>query len=241
MSSLELFNFQRIKKARKKRIEDCENHKVWLGQLKKLILQFLDNKTTLLEVGCAKGDAYNFFKEFNITYTGIDCDADYINRAKEKHLDTIGTSFINHDISIAPLPSAAQIVVCSSTLEFLPSLFPALQHITDSCSKILVLRTFLGIEEKITNICSGQLTGPYPQGKTKNINQYAFKDILGFLAKEGFKTNILCDEATFSVPQNLSGVSRNYYIVYSKKQKNPKNLEMDDTLFTQNCSIRDLF
>lgn len=198
----------------RRRLEEPE--RIWLKQVRNLLLPSLYVGVTMLDIGCATGYAYNSFERFGVTYTGLDAEEEYLKIARDWFVNIrsdVSVKFIHHDISLYKIPTAARIVICSATLEHCPNLMPALRNIVDATSGILVLRTFLGDIESIYSVPSP--IARYKKKHRKYYNQYSFKDVLGYLEGKGFKTLVYCDEYTDSMPRYLDGVVRTFYIVYA--------------------------
>ena len=58
---------------------------------------------------------------------------------------------------------------------------------------------------------------PRRKNPRKHTNQYAFKDVLGYIESRGFKTRTYRDQYTDSIPQYVDGAVRTFCVVYSEK------------------------
>lgn len=190
----------------------------WLQQFRTILTPHLQPGTTMLDVGCAVGYAYNSFRDFGISYTGIDVEPEYLKIAGEWFSDAPDVAFLEHDIVSAPPPRTASIVFCSAILEHCPSLQPALGHLADAAEQILLLRTFLANDERLEAVPSR--VAAYRATHQKYTNQYSFHDVLSFLDRRGFKTTVYRDEYTSSIPQfiEIDSVVRTFYVVHAEKR-----------------------
>jgi SAM-dependent methyltransferase len=186
----------------------------WLQQFSKMLRPLMRPGITLLDVGCGSGYAYETFKEYGVIYTGLDWEPEYLKIGQEHFAGCPEVSFIRHDLTVAPPSRTAKIVICSATLEHCPTLMPALQHLVDATEEILLLRTFLGPDEHIHSIPS-----PVPEFREihKQTNQYAFKDVLGYIESRSFRTRVYRDEYTDSMPQYVDRAMRTFYVVMAEK------------------------
>ncbi len=183
----------------------------WLQQFRDVLRPQLREGASLLDVGCATGYAYRAFEGFGISYTGLEFESAYLEIAREWFAEADGVEFIEHDIVEAPPPKAADIVISSAMLEHLPGQMPALKHLADGARKTFLLRTFIGESEQIHSIPSP--VSEYRATHFKYNNQYSFSAVLGYLEGRGFRTRVLRDRYTGSVPQWVDGVVRTFYVV----------------------------
>jgi SAM-dependent methyltransferase len=186
----------------------------WLQQFFTMLKPHVRPGVNLLDVGCGSGYAYDSFKELGVIYTGLDWEPEYLKIAREHFAGCPEVSFLQHDIVAAPPQKTAHLVICSATLEHCPTLMPALQHLVDATEEILLLRTFLGQVEHIHSIPS-----PVPEFREihKHTNQYAFKDVLGYIESRSFRTRVYRDEYTDSMPQYVDRAMRTFYVVKAEK------------------------
>ena len=183
----------------------------WLGQFRDILRPQLRQGVSMLDVGCATGYAYRSFEGFGIAYTGLEFESAYLEIAREWFAAAEGVEFFAHDITAASPPNAADIVISSAMLEHLSTSMPALKHLADGALKTVLLRTFLGEDEQIHSIPS-----PVPDYRATHLkynNQYRFSAVLGYLESRGFRTRVLRDRYTGSVPQWVDGVVRTFYVV----------------------------
>jgi SAM-dependent methyltransferase len=187
---------------------------VWLQQFCTMLGPHLRPGVRLLDVGCGSGYAYDAFKRFGVIYTGLDWEPEYLKIGEEHFAGTPEVTFLQHDIAAAPSPRKADLVICSATLEHCPTLLPALKYLVDATQEVLLLRTFLGPNEDIYSIPS-QVPGF--SEIHKQTNQYAFKDVLGYIESQCFRTRVYRDEYTDSMPQYVDRAMRTFYVVKAER------------------------
>lgn len=193
----------------------------WLKQCRKILQPNLHQGTTLLDIGCATGYAYNTFKDLDIAYTGLDIEQKYLDIASQYFGSTeANVKFIRHDIANSPSPVMADVVICSAILEHCPSLLPALDNLINATKQILILRTFLGETEHIH--CIPSPVAKYRKTHRKYTNQYSLKEVLTHIEASKFQTRVYRDEYTDSMPQLVDGAIRTFYIIYADI-KQPQN------------------
>jgi len=196
----------------KRRLRGEFEELVWPRQVRDLVRPHLREGTTILEVGCCVGTAYRAFEATGVKYIGLDYEPKYLRIAKKWYQDNPDVSFIEHDITKGPSPQVADIVICSAMLEHCSGFQLALRYMTDAVKRFIILRTFLGEKEDIAyNIASNK--------ELAYVNQYAFQDILGYLAGRGFAVTVHRDRYTQSIPQLQNGVIRTFYIVFGETAK----------------------
>ncbi|KAF0135217.1 MAG: hypothetical protein FD145_43 [Candidatus Saganbacteria bacterium] len=198
-----------------KRLKGEYPERAFLKQFREILQERLKPGSSMLDIGCATGYAYNSFKNSGITYTGLDIEEEYIRIASEYFRDNPQVNFIQHDTAMSASPKIADIVICSATLEHCSGLMPTLKHLTDAARHHILLRTFLGEREEIYSISSP--ISQYEKTHKKYYNQYSFKNVLSYLNQRGFKVRVCRDEFTDSMPQFLDGVIRTFFIIYATK------------------------
>ena len=203
---------------------------VWLRQFRRLLKPYLRLGATMIDVGCATGYAYESFRRYGITYTGIDFNPARIAVAQDWFGADRNARFFVRDIK-EPLPWTADIVICDATLEHIPlGLQPALRNIADAADKVLLLRAFLGDEEILE--WADEMAMP-PRVGGSPINQFAFRDVLGYLESKGFATKVYRCDYSDSMPMWKHGFVRTYYVVMAVRRQN-------DDQSSQNCAGSDV-
>jgi len=196
--------------AMKKRLRGEAEELAWPRQVRDLLRPYLKKDVRLLEAGCCVGTAYRAFEGTGVSYIGVDNEPKYLAVAEAWYADNPNVGFLYCDFAKWRLPLMVDIVICSAALEHCLGFQPALRHLADATRKVLVLRTFLGAEEEIAY----NLTD---SGERFYTNQYAFRDVLGYLAGKGFAVNVHRDRYTDSIPQLQNGVVRTFYIVFAER------------------------
>lgn len=192
----------------------------WLQQVRDVLTPDLTAGASILDVGCGTGYAYRSFERFGVSYCGIDIEERFLAIARDWFRDNPAVSFGQHDITRAPSPVSADVVICSATLEHAPALMPSLEHLAQAAGKVLVLRTFLGEDEELV-----RLPSPVPEFRDtmfKHSNQYAFGDVLRALHDLGFTIRVQPDRYTQSMPELVDGLVRRFYVVVARRPADPK-------------------
>jgi SAM-dependent methyltransferase len=188
---------------------------VWIKQCRRIVEPIIARRATILDVGCGVGYLYNYFRDIEPVYFGIDGESRLLDIGKEYYASEANVRFLEHDISEAPIPpgfcSKADLVVCSATVEHLPSAFPALEYMGASASKVLYLRTFLGETSQLYSIPSS--VSEFAKEYRKHVNRYAFDDIFRYLGEQGYRVKVYRDEYTDSMPYLIDGAVRTFYVI----------------------------
>ncbi|MDI6777353.1 MAG: class I SAM-dependent methyltransferase [Syntrophales bacterium] len=187
---------------------------VWIKQCRRIVEPIIGRRATILDVGCGVGYLYKYFKDLEPVYFGIDGENRLLEIGREYYASDADVHFLEHDISESPIPPdfcpKADLVVCSATVEHLPSAFPALDYMVASASKVLYLRTFLGETSQLYSIESP--VSEFADQYRKHVNQYAFDDIFRHLGEQGFRVKAYRDEYTDSMPYLIDGAVRTFYV-----------------------------
>ncbi|MEI8011096.1 MAG: methyltransferase domain-containing protein [Candidatus Omnitrophota bacterium] len=166
----------------------------------------------LNDIGCNVGQFYKGIREkgINIDYAGYDIEAVYLEKARLLFPDE-AARFHYLDI-VKSVPREADISVISATLEHVDDHIIALDNILKTSKKQVILRTFLG-ERDIRAIFKKELAESYYY-----INQFDFTGLLERFDRHGFRTEVLRDVYTDSMPKYLGqGVLRTQFVINGKK------------------------
>ena len=192
---------------------------IWIKQFRKVILPYLSESTTILDLGCGSGYLYKYFHDLNINYIGIDGEERLLNIGKSHFKDNKKVKFYLHDIQ-EKFPDyfheKVDITVCSATLEHLPNIYPTIEYISKLTNKYLYIRTFLGETSQLYSQPSP--VAEYSKQFRKHINQYSFDDLFYYLREFGFNVKVLRDEYTDSMPYDVNGVCRCMYILFAENK-----------------------
>ena len=188
----------------------------WVEQFLDIIEANIDLKrqNTINDIGCNVGQFWKGLarRKLKIKYRGFDIEPVYLKAAKSIFPEAKNCFYL---VDIArKVPPRADISVVSATLEHLEFLFPGLDHILKSTTKLLLLRTFLAeYRDKTIFIKKNAKTYYY-------INAYSFSEIAEYLEKYGFKTEIVRDRYTDSLPKYLGQkIVRTQYVVIGRKNE----------------------
>jgi trans-aconitate methyltransferase len=192
-----------------------DEYLTWVEQFLDIIEANIDLKKTkhLNDVGCNIGQFWKGLarRKLRIKYRGFDIEPLYLKTAKSIFPE-VKELFYFLDIT-RKVPPRADISVVSATLEHLEFLFPGLDHIFKSTTKQLLLRTFLA-ENRDKSIFMKENAKTFYY-----INSYSFSEISEYLEKYGFKTEIVRDRYTDSLPKYLGrGIVRTQYVVIGRKK-----------------------
>jgi len=193
-----------------------EDYLVWVEQFLDIIEANIDsqNANTLNDIGCNVGQFWKGLKRrnLNIQYRGYDIEPIYIQTAKSIFPE------INNFLYLINItkekPKHTDISVTSAILEHLESLSPGLDNILETTDKLIILRTFMSeSNEKFEFIKENEKI-------LYCINQYSFIKVLSLFEKYGFKTNVIRDRYTDSLPKYLGqDILRTQYIIVGKKNE----------------------
>ncbi len=186
----------------------------WVEQFLDIIETNIDLKkqNTLNDIGCNVGQFWKGLarRKLGIKYRGFDIEPTYLKAAKSI-FPQAGNCFHFLDITRKE-PPRADISVVSATLEHLEFLFPGLNYILKSTTKLLLLRTFLA-EHNDKSIFMKEGAETY-----YHINAYSFSEILEYLGRNGFKAEVVRDRYTDSMPKYLGqGIVRTHYVIIGRK------------------------
>lgn len=194
-----------------------DEYLVWVEQFLDIIGEHYDSlgggRVRLNDIGCCVGQFWKGLKRrrFDIEYCGIDIESKYISTAL-KIFPELRDHLTQMDIT-REIPDDSQITVVSATLEHLPFLYPALDHILKTTEKLVLIRTFLGEHASKSILMKEGASSPY------YVNQYSFCEILESFELHDFEAKIVRDVYTDSMPKYLGqGIVRTQYLVVGNKK-----------------------
>lgn len=176
------------------------------------IIQPIAATGTLNDIGAGMG----FFLEsmarrtsIGLDYRGFDESQRYVDKAREVH----GLNcFHRLDIS-NEMPSRATITVVNALLEHIDPYMQALSNILYTTDRMVLLRTFLGPEQRFQRYHKPNAKVGYP------INQYTFDEILNCFDAHGFHAITARDRHTDSMPLLIApGIVRSFYVVIGSRR-----------------------
>ncbi|MBF0103976.1 MAG: hypothetical protein HQM16_01505 [Deltaproteobacteria bacterium] len=182
----------------------------WVEQFLDIIEGHIERDKTysLNDVGCNLGQFWKGLKRRNlgIDYQGYDIEQIYLDKAQEVFPELKGKTAL-HDVTQTK-PRESDISVMSAIVEHFADFSPGLDHVLAQSKKLVIVRTFLGDAEIKIKFLQKGAEIPYP------INQYKFLDVLELFDQYGFKTKVLRDRATDSMPKLVErGILRTQYVV----------------------------
>lgn len=186
----------------------------WVEQFLDILEEFdLENKR-INDVGC---NLLQFYKGMDkrklpLQYYGYDIERQYLDLARD-FFPQVKDRLQKVNI-VEERPQVANFSVVSAMLEHLPSLSPGLDNILQSTREVIVLRTFLGEEAKTQKVFAEESKEKYW------VNQYSFENILNLFDKYGFKSVVLRDRFTDSMPKLIfKNLVRTQYVIRGVKVK----------------------
>ena len=168
-------------------------------------------KLQLNDIGCNLGQFWKGLKTRNsqIDYTGFDIEEIYLENAR-KIFPEKKEFFLLLDVT-KEKPDLADITVVSATLEHFDDFAGILSNLLQTTSKMFILRSFMGDRSEKAIFVKDQ-SGYY------YINQYSFREILELFDKHGYKTTVVRDRYTDSMPKYIGkGIVRTQYIIVGEK------------------------
>lgn len=186
----------------------------WCDQVCNLLWHYKFSKSSIKDIGCNTFQLYKSLKFFNFKgkYYGYDIDQKFIDIGLKyfPELKKFYKCANAEDIKLRK----TEVSVVSATLEHVDNPKKILKNIINSTSKIIILRTFFGLNKQKT-IEYKKTKKPY------YINRFSFHEINNFFRKNKFSTSFILDEATnFSTKQlivNKSKATRNMFILVANK------------------------
>lgn len=185
----------------------------WVEQFLDIIEERCDTnlKLQLNDIGCNLGQFWKGLKTRNsqIDYTGFDIEEIYLENAR-KIFPEKKEFFLLLDVT-KEKPDLADITVVSATLEHFDDFAGILSNLLQTTSKMFILRSFMGDRSEKAIFVKDQ-SGYY------YINQYSFREILELFDKHGYKTTVVRDRYTDSMPKYIGkGIVRTQYIIVGEK------------------------
>ena len=123
-------------------------------QLVRLVSEIYKPGMTVLDVGCNAGHYLRGLRriDLQLSYSGVDACATYIDQAKEIFVDDPYTRFEVRDVFNPLFPDDPfDIVFCCNVLQHLPDFRPPVRNMLDSTKKTCIVRMLLG--EYTTIVC----------------------------------------------------------------------------------------
>lgn len=192
-----------------------EEYLTWVEQFLDIIEEHYKSWEGVLlnDIGCNVGQFWKGLKRrklHDVEYRGYDIEQKYLDAALnifpelDNHIEL-------HDIT-EHLPRQCQVSVVSATLEHLEFLSPALDNILQTTESLILIRTFCGEHGDKSLFMKEKAQVPY------YINQYSFVELLEYSAKYGFRTKVIRDRYTDSMPKYLGqGIVRTKYVIIGKR------------------------
>ena len=194
-------------------IKRMESDKIltWVEQFLDIISDRNMVNSSLNDIGCQVGQFWKgvLSRKYQIDYNGYDIEPIYLEKAKEL-FPGIKDRFQKLDISSSK-PNPADITIISASLEHVESYEKAIENLVTSTKKLIIIRTFLGEKDESGYYHRSEDIEPFI------IHQFSFKNILKKLEEAGFKTKIVRDKYTDSMPRILDGMIRTFYIIVGEK------------------------
>lgn len=204
-------------------------------QAAELIKPHISKNTRLLDVGCASGQSWLTFKEFDLEYFGID---DYQIAIQIGKVYLAKQGLPPENLRVLNLDSLSKqesydIVTCLFKFRYFPSFHKPLEIMARAANKLLVIRgTFESIREE--RFLPDVLLESGYQSTFANFNIYAKSEIESFLEKEGFKVNWIRDSRQHELfsgkPEVVGGIPFFYEFLVAEriKEKLDENERLGD-------------
>lgn len=163
-------------------------------QASDLLKPYLDINCTVLDIGCAAGQAGLTLRELGVDYFGID-DYQLAVQIGKAYLSSLSLPAQNlRNINIEQLPKAERysFVICLHKFRYFSSYQLPLEIMARATEKILLIRGTFGIE-RIERYLPDVLLEPGFQAMHASFNIYSKTEIEKFLKREGFKITWIPD------------------------------------------------
>jgi hypothetical protein len=187
----------------------------WVEQVLDLIEENLgvDFEGTVNDIGCNVGHFYKGLKrrDLRLEYRGYDVEQIYLDEAVKIFAELDGNLSLLDITAQAPPP--ADVAVMSATLEHLEHPRPALDHLLEGATRLVVLRTFLG---EVPLRAVQQIAGA---PNHYFAHQYSFQEVLDGFAEHDFWPVVVRDRHTDSMPIYMTnGIIRAHHLVVGTKR-----------------------
>jgi len=171
-----------------------KNWEVWDYQADKLpidgrhrgimrkITSFIPDNCSLLDVGCGHGYLYEYVKDKNVKYLGIDTSVKMLQIAKERYLET---TFLYGDIFSINL-EPRDFVIAIDVLIHLPEIEIPIRNLWEATKSTMIFTLKLAEKPKIYKRNTNRTVKgivKFPEGKHLIIRWDTIGNILGILTK----------------------------------------------------------
>ena len=167
------------------------------------IQSLIDANSSLVDVCCGDCKIYEFLKDKNISYKGLDFNSTFVKEANKK-----GIRVQQCNVHKDEIPSADYVLMQASLYQFIPHQGEVLQKLFNAAKKYLIIaepvKNHADSKWKIVSFIAKQLNNPGDGIKTARFNINTLKEAL-----KPFKEN--------SVKEILVGDTE--YIVLIKKEQ----------------------
>jgi len=142
------------------------------------VSQYIKSNETVLDIACGLGEGSRRLAETGARITGVDCNSQYIDRARSKFSGIPRIEFISSDATGFSQPETYDHIVSLHTLE----------HLSDPFSFLMLCRKNLKLEGRL--FLEVPLLLPRPLGEPLNpfhCQEYSREELDKLMDKSGFK------------------------------------------------------